>query len=824
MLELRRGATNKGRGVLLAGAAWLALSGAAQAQQPLATIPAAPAPAPAVDDGLGDTGYYLESDLLIRDDANQKMIARGDVEARYQGRTLRADEVVYDTKAEVITAHGHVTLINADGTAQFADDMTMDKDMKAGFARGVSARLDKNIKIAADSAVRRNEQITELNKAIYTPCEVCAEKPNPTWSIQADKVVQDKNKHLVYYHGATIRLWGAPLMYLPVFWHPDPQTERRSGFLVPKIGVSKKRGFVYQQPYLFVLSPSQDLVVTPQINTKVNPFLNAQYRKRFYSGYVEARFGGTYDRDFDNHGDRFGEATAKSYILAKGLFDIDEKWKWGFTAERASQALIFDDYDISDVYAQRGQFTADDRRLVSQIYTTRQSDRSYFSASMISVQGLRVVQVDSTTGLANQFENSGAFPLIGPLIEGRWEPESHILGGRLRVQGSGVVLTRAESQFGESPYSYPAYKGQDGVDSTRGTLQGDWRASVILGSGLRVEPFAQARGDAYRVKDVFLPAAALAAGDTSSINYSRGLGVAGLDLSMPFFKPLKHGGSIVLEPMVQLATGSDSSRVPIVVARNTVTNDGVTTTTTTYFNEDSTNFELDETNLFDVNKSPGFDLYEGGTRMNLGGRATVALGDGRGGSLLVGRSLRTKIDPLMPTRAGLDQKQSDWIVAATVTPIRGINAFTRARFDDKSGSLNRIEAGVDASISRGFGTVRYLRDNKDTSGFRQENLDFVGDLKIRDNWGLTALGRLSYQDGNALPIDSTTGKRPDSAWSWTRRDLGVYYKDDCIRVDVVYQNEDRYTQTSDNGLRLRSDKSIVLRLTLATLGDTLYTD
>jgi LPS-assembly protein len=162
------------------------------------------------------------------------MIARGDVEARYQGRTLRADEVVYDTKTEVVTAHGHVTLINADGTAQFADDMTMDKDLKAGFARGFSARLDKNIKIAADSAVRRNEQITELNKAIYTPCEVCAEKPKPTWSIQADKVVQDKNKHLVYYHGATIRLWGAPLMYLPVFWHPDPQTERARASWCPR--------------------------------------------------------------------------------------------------------------------------------------------------------------------------------------------------------------------------------------------------------------------------------------------------------------------------------------------------------------------------------------------------------------------------------------------------------------------------------------------------------------------------------------------------------------------------------------------------------------
>ncbi len=84
---------------------------------------------------------------------------------------------------------------------------------------------------------------------------------------------------------------------------------------------------------------------------------------------------------------------------------------------------------------------------------------------------------------------------------------------------------------------------------------------------------------------------------------------------------------------------------------------------------------------------------------------------------------------------------------------------------------------------------------------------------------MTALGRLSYQDARAFGLPAER-----SEWSWTRRDLGVYYKDDCIRVDVIYQNEDRYTQTADAGLRLRADQSVVLRLTLATLGDTLYTD
>lgn len=789
------------RKLLLAGVAWLAVaaaSGAAHAQQPLATIPEVPAKPAAADDGLGDEGYYLESDLLIRDDASQTMTARGSVEVRYQGRTLRAQEVIYDTKTGVVTAHGKVQLINADGTAQFADDLTLDKDMRAGFARNFSTRMDQNVKIAAATAIRRNEQVTELNQAIYTPCDVCAEKPTPTWSIEADKVVQDKTKKIIYYHGAKIRLWGAPLLYLPLFWHPDPQTPRSSGFLTPKVGLSKKRGLSYQQPYLQVISPSQDVIISPQINTKVNPFLNVNYRKRFYSGMLEARFGGTYEKEFDNRGHRFGESTTRSYILAKGAFDINDKWKWGFSAERASDALIFDKYDINDVYEQRGLFTSEDHRLTSQIYTSRQDERSWFSVSAVSVQGLRVVGTDASTGIGNKFENSGAFPLIGPMVEGRWEPESPVLFGRLRLQGSSVLLSRSESQFGESPYGLAAYRGENGVDSVRGSFQADWRASAVVGPGLRVQPFAQARADAYKIKGIYLSTEALAAGDDAEVNYSRTMGVAGVDLSLPLYKGLKDGGSVVIEPLVQVATGSDSSRVPVVVARNGAT--------TYLYNEDSSAFEFDETNLFRTNKSPGFDLYEGGTRMNVGGRATYNTSDGRGGSLLVGRSFRTEFDPLLPERTGLQEKSSDWIVAATVTPIHGIYAYVRTRLDSDTTKINRLETGADAYTSRIQGSFRYLKDNVDSNGERQENFETRGQLQLTKKWALTAFGQLDLV-----------------AETWRRRDLGVAYTDDCIRIDIIYQHEDRYSSTV-SGLRLQPDRSIVVRLTLATLGDTGYSD
>jgi len=229
--------------------------------------------------------------------------------------------------------------------------------------------------LAAASAVRRNENVNELNRAIYTPCDICAdsEAKTPTWSIQADKVVQDRERQLVSYRHAVFRLFGVPVFYAPLFWHPDPQAQRKSGLLTPDISASDRRGFSYEQPYLVVLSDYSDLTLSPQINAKVEPFLNARYRKRFYSGEIDVRGGYTYAEDFDSNG-QFGQATSRSYILARGAFAIDENWDWGFTAERSSDDLLFDKYEIGDVYQSRGPYIADDRRLISQVYAVRPDD------------------------------------------------------------------------------------------------------------------------------------------------------------------------------------------------------------------------------------------------------------------------------------------------------------------------------------------------------------------------------------------------------------------------------------------------------------------
>jgi LPS-assembly protein len=788
-MSLGRRTPSAAKRAMLAGAAAALLAHAPSlAAQPKAGV--APSAQPASPDGLQPDELYMEADRLTRDDKAKRTTAEGNVEIRYEGRTLRADRVVYDEGAEgregVIHAFGHVTIINADGTAEFANELAIDDKMAAGVAQGFSARMQQNAKMASATLVRRSSDLQELNSAIYTPCVICTstgEPRKPSWSITADRVVQDKKKRLIFYRNARVRILNVPILWFPVFWHADPSADRVSGLLAPRLGASERRGFSYEQPYLWTATPSMDVIVSPQINTKVNPFLNGEIRKRFYSGEVELRFGYTYERDIDGSGRKFGDLTSRSYILGRGAFHVDDNWLLGFTAERASDRLIFDKYDIGNVFIDRGPYMADDRRLISQLYAIRQDKRSYFSVAAMSVQGLR-----ASLTTPGELENNRTFPVIAPLVEERFDPDSKILGGRLRLTGSAVALSRDQS---------PDNPALPGVDSRRATADLDWRASFIAPVGLRVDPFVQLRADGYSLGDVPTGVGL----NVQSKSLARGLATAGADISYPLYRRWRDA-TVVLEPLAQVAISPHAQQV---VIGHDATGQPI------YLDEDSASFEFDETNLFQANKFPGYDLYQDGTRLNVGGRGSILWDDGRRAVVLIGRSFADRAAPVFLPGSGLRQRRSDWIVSAEAQPFKNLSFFTRARLDADTFDIHRLEAGANFQSKWATGWIRYFEQDAEitglsvnsvtglatstTAGQRQQNMDVGGELYVGKNWGLTFYGNRDFiQD------------------AWVIRDVGVFYRDDCMRVDVIYQREDTVIG------RLGPTNQIALRLTLATLG------
>ena len=733
-------------------------------------------------DGLSHDEMLLTADSVTRDDANHKLIATGHVEARYEGRTLRGDEVEFDTVSGLITTNGPSQVIDTDGTVSYGDHLILDQHLQAGAATGFASRQQKDVKIASATAVKRSETITELNRAIFTPCQLCTKDgrtSTPTWYIQADKVIDDKDKGLIFYRHAIIRVKGVPIFYTPILWTPNDKTEETSGFFPPRVSVSQRRGFSWEQPYLWVISPSQDLEISPQINTKLNPFLNLDYRKRFWSGLLEARVGYTYEANSDSEGHRFGDETSRSYILANGLFQIDNNWRWGFAAERTSDPTLFDRYDIPNVYESRGLFDDDQRRLTSQLYAVRQDDDSYISVSALAFQSFRPY-INPVTG---QFfkdpktgqllvEDNDALPTAAPLIEARWDPRDPILGGRLRFLATGVDLDQNQASLdpcgpGSTELNCTPAPNISGVDERRATGEFDWRWSFLAG-GVRIDPFLSAQGEVYNLSN--LPTAA------RNLTVERGDATAGADFSYPLMRRFDWG-TVVVEPLAELDVSPAvhlDSRIP---------------------NEDSLSFTLDENNLFSPDKFTGFDVYEGGPRLNAGVRATVNFDGGAWGWVLAGRSFRT--NQAFPAGiTGLNHDLEDWVVAAEATPVTGIIAFGRADISN-SGAFDRAEAGIDWTYSRVHGFVRYFKDDLDpfTPGFRRQDAELSTDVLIIAHWGVVA------------DVTRDLDKR-----LWRRSEVGVMYEDDCLRATLTYQR-------NETGLLGPTD-AVFLRMSLPILGST----
>ncbi len=795
---------------LLAGAAAAALTGlagAAQAQEPQRPAESMQ-PGP---DGLSPDGVYVEADTATR--TGDVISAAGTDErvlARFRNSTLRAGRMTYDTAQGLATADDRVEFVDPDGNVVFASHLELDSDLKAGVAVDFATRFRNGASLMAATAVRRSANVNELNYALFTPCPICDAQGNPkqpSIAIQAEKVVQDEELRAVLYRNAVFRVGGVPVFYLPVFAHPDPTVERASGFLVPTPSYDEGRGFSLEIPYLQVISPSEDWLISPQFNTEVAPLLNLQWRRRFEDGTVVLRGGYTYERnfgDFDLDGDgdyesnvRFGDRTSRSYFLGHGRFDPEGPWRWGFTAEQTSDKTLFDRYDVRDPYQDNGLYYGDQRRLISQLYAERQTERSYLSIAAFHIQSLRLDPRFAATDFRDAqgfkvFENEGTLPLVAPLIEARWEPDGPVFGGRLRLRGSAASLYRDDFVGGPvlRPEIIPpgSTLGLPGVDSRRVSGQAEWRRAMISPIGVRWEPFVDVRADLYSIEGL-PPMLGL---EEEAI--SRGRATAGIDVSWPLIRRMGEGADLILEPMAQLSASTDTDLDPRVP------------------NEDSQTLELDESSLFRVDRFPGYDLLEGGLRFTAGARATLRWGQGRQASLFVGRSLRDAEEPafLTPTPddparlydpTGLASDTSDWVVQGSFSPSDRIRGWGHATVDS-SGDIRRAEAAIDGRWGRrNLASVSYIVDRSNpVAGPENRNYEFVqltGQQFVYGNWGVAASGIADLERDIVI-----------------RSEVGLLFDDDCFRFEIGWRRDN--TRVRPSG----PSEGVYVRLNLATFGGT----
>ena len=728
----------------------LCAPGAALAQEQ-AEQPAPAPPAPAE----GERQVAFSADELVYDEESEVVTASGDVRMNSEGQNVRADRIVWNRRTDEVRAEGGVRLVTPEGDVAYGDSVVLTDAMKDAAVENLLLVLEDGGRLAAQRAERK-DGITTLYRAAYTPCAVVNEEgcpKDPTWQITAVRVVHDPFRDRIRYEGATLNLFGAKIVALPWLSHPDGSGGGGSGLLVPEVRFSQSNGLEVSAPYYFRLAPNRDATITPHLFTEVLPMLEGRYRHLTSLGPFQVA-------GYVTHGSRVpleqlaGPAPnedrgVRAYLEGNGRFQLDPYWSVTAAARYVTDRTFLRRYDISR-----------DTRLRSLVDVERITNDSYVSIAGWSFQGLRVTDV------------AGQQPVALPAIDARLRLDDPVWNGKIEVQANSLAILRTGGQ-----------------DTQRAFLGARWDRRSITGMGQELILTAYARGDIYHTSQNELTETVIYRGENGW--RTRGIGALAAELRWPLVGPFM-GGMQRLTPRLQVVASppTDNLEIP---------------------NEDARAVDLEDSNLFALNRFPGYDRWEDGTRVTYGLDWAVDL-PGISARTTVGQSYRLNREPsILPPGTGLSGQLSDFVGRTTVKFGHRFSLVHRFRLDKDSFELRRNEIDAVVGGHQTYATIGYLRLNRDIDPSIEdlrdrEEIRLSGRARFARYWSVFGSTIIDLTDREEDPLSRADGYEP------IRHRLGIAYDDDCIEIGVTWRRD--YDTTGD----IRRGNTFLFRVALKNLG------
>lgn len=678
----------------------------------------------------------FEADRVEYYEDKDLFVAQGNVLLTREGESVRSDTVEWNATTGAIVASGNVRLVDRDGNQLFSDSITLDDKFRAGTMENMLLAMREGGRMAAKSGQRDAQGRVELSHAAYSACSVedshgCAKRPS--WRITANHVLYDPATKLVRFKGARLELFGAPLLPLPGL-SVTTDGHGVSGLLSPEIGYSASNGVELRQSYFLRLAPNRDITASAHLFSDSLPMASLQYRQLMTKGAFQVTGYATRSKRVDIAGGTGSSHEFRGYLAGNGRFQLSPEWSVSASGRLASDRTFLRRYDISR-----------DDRLRSMIDVERIDRDSYLSFSGWATQTLRISAPQ------------GQVPIALPVIDWRRRLSDPVLGGRIELQANSLSILRTRGQ-----------------DTQRVFASARWDLRRLTSMGQEVTLTALVRGDVYHSDEN-----ALTTNDNGLYRgrsgwQTRGVATAAVDVKWPFTGPLL-GGTQVLIPRLQMVASPPIRNLALP-------------------NEDARSIDLEDSNLFALNRFPGYDRIEDSVRFTYGLDWQFERPRWRVKST-IGQSYRLTSKPtLLPNGTGLTSRTSD-IVGRTEIRYRDFIKLThRFRIDKDNFAPRRNEFDATIGSERTYAEVGYLRLNRNAGTLLEdlqdrEELRLAGRIAFARYWSLFGSGVFNLTNRNEDPSLRSDGFEP------LRSRIGAAYQDDCLEFGVTWKRD--YIATGD---------------------------
>ena len=350
-----------------------------------------------------------------------------------------------------------------------------------------------------------------------------------------------------------------------------------------------------------------------------------------------------------------------------------------------------------DTFLRRYNVTTTDV-LTSRAFVEGFRGRNYAAANAFHFQGLR------------ETDDPAQIPFIVSTLDYNHVGEPDRLGGRWSLDANGLVLLRT-----------------GGTDSRRLSLKAGRQLFYTSPIGEVYTLSFGLQGDGYLVTrpDV----------SQSSELTGRLFPQAALEWRFPFVREDGNWHEII-EPVAALVVapnGGNPGKIP---------------------NEDSQNFEFDDTNLFSLNRFPGLDRVDGGQRVVYGLKGGIYNNTGGSATAFLGQSFRFREDDTFANDSGLEKNLSDFVGRVQFSPVKYVDLLYRSRLGrtDLDAKRNEVDLALGPPALRLNLDYGFFKQTGTTTEFDDREEIFLSlSSRVTEFWSVAVRHRRDLtEDGGAL--------------------------------------------------------------------------
>ena len=310
---------------------------------------------------------------------------------------------------------------------------------------------------------------------------------------------------------------------------------------------------------------------------------------------------------------------------------------------------------------------------------------------------------------------------------------------------------------------------QDNPDSSRLTLQQSFALPYVFDNGLMMDTVVLGRADGYSIHTAH-------DSDTQASRlYS--------NMSVKMRYPWMQSGESYTQIFEPIVMG--------VFAPNTKTRKVIP-------NEDSSDFELDDANLFLPNRYTGYDRVETGSRINYGLQWNYYGPDRLSIGTMFGQSYRIREGEEPPANNGLDDYFSSYVGHVYVN-YKDANLTYRFRLNRKDFRQERSSVSLSVGRDPLRLSVSYLyQPSRTRKNESVEEITLGAYSKLTREWSVFGKYQYNFADGGS-PI---------------KKSGGLQYENECLIL--AFTGEKEYTK--DRASNYKGETSFFFRVFLKTVG------